>query len=131
MTGEAARTFSELPPGMDRSAKTVLGVYAEGVLVGVIDLVDGFPTGNTAMLGLLLIAGTHRRRGLGARSVGAVRELVATWGTCDRIRLAVVRDNVAGLAFWSAMGFSATGETQPWRQGSVESEIVVMESRLG
>ncbi|MBN1192080.1 MAG: GNAT family N-acetyltransferase [Coriobacteriia bacterium] len=71
---EAARTFEELPPGVDPSAKTVFGVYSEDELVGIIDLVDGFPVPTTAMLGLLLVAGTHRRRGIGTRAGhGALR----------------------------------------------------------
>lgn len=128
---EATRTFTELPPGVDPSAKTVLGVYSNDELVGVVDLIDGFPVATTAMLGLLLIAGTHHRRGLGTRVVHAVEDLVTSWGTCDRIRIGIVRANAPAFAFWEAVGYSATGELRPWEEGAVCSEIVVMEKRLG
>lgn len=108
---EATRTFEGLPPGVDPSAKTVFGVYSDDELVGVIDLVDGFPVPTTAMLGLLLVASTHR--------------------TCDRIRIGVVGANAQALVFWEAVGYSATGELRPHEQGTVRSEVVVMEKRIG
>lgn len=128
---EAARTFEELPPGVDPSAKTVFGVYYEDELVGIIDLVDGFPVPTTAMLGLLLVADTHRRRGIGTRAVRAVEELVLSWGTCDRIRIGVVRTNAQALPFWEALGYVPTGELRPYEEGAVRSEVVVMEKRIG
>lgn len=128
---EAARTFEELPPGVDPSAKTVFGIYLDDELAGVVDLVDGFPVPTTAMLGLLLIAGTHHRRGLGTRAARAVEGLVSSWGTCDRIRVGVVRTNAPALAFWEAVGYSATGELRPYEEGAVRSEVVVMEKRIG
>ncbi|MBN2404576.1 MAG: GNAT family N-acetyltransferase [Coriobacteriia bacterium] len=114
----SATTKSFLPSG-DSSAKTVFGVYSDDELVGVIDPVDGFPVPTTAMLGLLLIAGTHRRRGIGARAARAVEDLVLSWGTCDRIRIGVVRTNAQALIFWEAVGYSATGELRPYEEGVV------------
>ncbi len=99
--------------------------------MGVIELVDGFPVPTTAMLGLLLIADTHRRRGIGTRAVRAVEDLVVSWGTCDRIRIGVVRTNAQALVFWEAVGYSATGEMRPYDEGAVRSEVVVMEKRIG
>lgn len=128
---EASRTFEELPPGVARSAKTVIGIYSRNELAGVIDLIDGFPVPTTAMLGLLLIAGTHRRRGLGTRAARAVEDLVSSWGTCDRIRIGVVRTNEPALVFWKATGYSATGEQRPWEEGAVRSEVIVMEKMIG
>lgn len=127
---EAARTFEDVPPGVDPSAKTVLGVYCGHELVGVIDLVDSFPVPTTAMLGLLLIADTHRRSGIGTRAVRAVEDLVASWGTCDRVRIAVVRANAPAMAFWDALGYLPTGELRPYQKGTVRSEVVVMEKRV-
>ena len=128
---DATRTFKDLPPGVDPSAKTVFGIYADDELVGVIDLVDGFPVPTTAMLGLLLLAGTHRRRGIGARAARVVEDLILSWGTCDRVRIGVVRANAQALVFWEAVGYSATGELRPYEEGAVRSEVVVMEKRIG
>jgi len=128
---EAARTFKELPPGVGPSAKTVFGIYSDGESVGVIDLVDGFPVPTTAMLGLLLVADAHRRRGIGSRAVRALEDLVLSQGTCDRIRIGVVRADSQALVFWEAVGYSATGELRPFGKGAVRSEVVVMEKRIG
>jgi len=128
---EATRTFTELPPGVDSSAKTVFGIYSDDELVGVIDLIGGFPVPTTAILGLLLVTVMHRRRGIGARAVRAMEDLILSWGTCDRIRIGVVRANAQALAFWEAVGYSATGELRPYEEGAVRSEVVVMEKRIG
>jgi len=128
---EAARTFEELPLGVDPSAKTVFGIYADDELVGIVELVVGLPAPTTALLGLLLVAGTHRRRGVGSQAVRAVEGLVLSWGRCDRIRVGVVRTNAQALAFWEAVGYSATGELRPYEQGAVRSVVVVMEKRIG
>ena len=127
---EATRTFREIPPGVDSSAKKVFGIYTDNKLVGVVDLIDGFPVVTTAMLGLLLISGTHRRHGLGTRAARSVEALVSSWGTSDRIRVGVVRTNALALIFWETMGYTATGELRPWEEGMVRSEVVVMEKRL-
>lgn len=96
----------------------------------MIDIVKGYPVPSTAMLGLLLIAGTYHCRGIGTLAAKAIEEIVLSWGTCDRIRIGVVRTNKQALAFWKAAGYSPTGELRPHNEGTVCSEVVVMEKQI-
>jgi len=50
---------------------------------------------------------------------------------CDRIRIGVVLAKAQALVFWEAVGYSATGELRPYEEGTVRSEVVVMEKRIG
>ncbi len=117
---EATRTFTELPPGVDPSAKTVLGVYSNDELVGVVDLIDGFPVATTAMLGLLLIAApTSARLGLEWCTRSRISDFV---GACDSIRIGSFA-RTTGVRLLGGRGYRNGGE-RPWRR-RVCSEIVV------
>jgi RimJ/RimL family protein N-acetyltransferase len=126
---EAAETFSERPEGVAAADKVVFAVCADGEMVGVADMVRGYPKPGTAFLGLLVVAGPAQGRGIGRRAVRAL-EAVARERGCTRIRLAVVRTNDAAAGFWRAMGFSATGEVAPYEAGVVVSECVLFEKEL-
>jgi hypothetical protein len=41
-----------------------------------------------------------------------------------------VRVNERGIAFWQSVGFAATGETAPYKDGCVDSELVLFEKRI-
>jgi GNAT superfamily N-acetyltransferase len=127
---DAQSTYTILPEGKSYDDKFVFGIYHGGKMVGCADLVRGHPTPRTAYLGLLLISEKHQRRGIGRVAFRLLEDFVRSWGTCDRIRLAVVRTNAQVVPFWEALGFDATGEIKPYRYGSVASESVLFEKRL-
>lgn len=124
---EARETYAARPEGAAPEDKHVLGVYLDGAMIGVVDLIRGFPDARTAMLGLFVLAEAWQGRGLGARAYRRVEEYVRAWRTCERIRLGVVAANARVVPFWEAMGFVATGERRPWEQGEVVSEVIVFE----
>jgi hypothetical protein len=51
-------------------------------------------------------------------------------GSCDRIRIGVVRSNKGVMTFWTSQGSEATGELRRWHEGRVESEVVYLEKRF-
>jgi hypothetical protein len=61
----AEEVFSALPDGFDRSQKYVYGIFVDSKLVGCIDVLRGFPSNNTVMIGLLLLAEKQQKKGLG------------------------------------------------------------------
>lgn len=127
---DARDTLSDLPPGSARADKSVLGVEADGHLVGCIDLVRGYPNPSTVFLGLLILDEAHQSRGLGGATYAAAESLVREWGGFDRIRLAVVRTNDSVVGFWERMGFRATGEVKPYHAGTFTSECMLFEKQL-
>ena len=58
-------------------------------------------------------APTHRRRGVGRLLVGAVLEW-AKRQKVETLRLAVTSNNFAAIRFYEGLGFTMTGETQPY-----------------
>lgn len=82
------------------------------------------------MLGLMLISEPHRGKGIGRRALQLLERFVQDWGTCDRIRIAVVQSNAGVMPFWISQGFTPTGESRAYRYGSVQSEVVVLEKRF-
>jgi RimJ/RimL family protein N-acetyltransferase len=127
---EAADTFSVLPPGKTHDDKSVFGVYLAEQMIGCVDLIRGYPDPSTTFLGLLVIAEPFQQRGLGSGAFHQLEQLVRGWNACDRIRLAVVRVNEQGIAFWKSVGFTPTGETKPYSDGCVVSELVLFEKSL-
>jgi ribosomal protein S18 acetylase RimI-like enzyme len=127
---EARRLSAELPPGRTRDDKRLFAIEADGRSVGCVELVVGYPRPDVVMLGLLLVAEADQRRGVGARALALVEEIARVAG-CPRIRLGVVRENAAALAFWRRQGFAPTGERRPHVEGRVASEVLVFAKELG
>lgn len=126
---DARATLAELPPGKTLDDKLVYGVYADGEMVGCADVIRGWPNAETAIVGLLLFAERHQRRGHGARAYAELERLARGWGM-TRMRIAVLASNTEALPFWEACGFRPTGERKPHRAGTVESELWVFEKPL-
>jgi RimJ/RimL family protein N-acetyltransferase len=127
---DAQSMYSNLPEGKSYEDKFVFGVYSDGVMVGCIDLIRGFPDSITALVGLLLIAESVQGRGIGNRSYHLVENYIRAWGTCTKVRIGVVGTNKAVLRFWNKLGFMPTGEVKPYRYGSVVSKVFVLVKSL-
>jgi GNAT superfamily N-acetyltransferase len=127
---EAQSTYSILPEGKGYPDKFVFGIYASDTMVGCADLVRGYPDPATATLGLLLISEPHQGRGIGRQAHQLIEGFAQDWGTCERMRIGVVRSNSGVMPFWIGLGYQPTGEVRPYRCGSVQSEVVILQKRL-
>jgi RimJ/RimL family protein N-acetyltransferase len=127
---DAQSVYTMLPPGKGYDDKFVLGIEADGAMVGCIDCIRGYPDASTAYVGLLLIAEKHRRRGLGRAACRALEACVSRWDGITRVRLGVLRTNEDARRFWLAQGFRATGETKPYRYGPIVTATLLFEKRL-
>jgi GNAT superfamily N-acetyltransferase len=126
-SADAQSVYSVLPPDKGYEDKFVLGVYLEDVMIGCVDLIRGYPDGHTAHLGLLLLAESYQRRGIGKAAYLAVEDYVRRWGPeWTRVRIGVVRTNEEVLSFWTKLGFAPTGEVKPYRYANVASETLVL-----
>jgi ribosomal protein S18 acetylase RimI-like enzyme len=103
-------------------------VWADGELVGILDLLLRYPDDETLYIGLLLIDRGRQAQGIGTAAYQALeRELLPRWPWVRRLRLSVVRTNDQVLGFWRRMGFTETGEVRPWRYEKLESESILMD----
>jgi RimJ/RimL family protein N-acetyltransferase len=124
---EATRLLADLPLGRTLADKEVLGIRQDGELVGCVDLMDGYPDAGTVFVGLFLLVERVHRRGVGRAAWAAVEARLRARRGLARLRLAVLEENAPALAFWPAMGFGATGEVRPWREGTVDTHLLLFE----
>jgi ribosomal protein S18 acetylase RimI-like enzyme len=126
---EADAVFDDLPPGGTRETKLVCGLFSDDAMVGISDLARDYPNRGTAMIGLLAIDEAYRRKGLGLAATRHIEDLVRDRG-CTVLRIGVVASNGPAFPFWRSAGFMATGESRLWVDGTVRSEVIVMEKAL-
>jgi GNAT superfamily N-acetyltransferase len=130
IAAEAESFLSELPPGKTISDKLSLGIEREpGRLVGVLDLIQGYPARDIWWIGLLLMRPDQRGQGLGEQVLNGV-ERYAEIHTAQELRLGVVETNPDGLRFWQRMGFTEIDRRPPTRFGEREQIILVMRKGL-
>jgi RimJ/RimL family protein N-acetyltransferase len=127
---DAQSLFMGLPEGIDYSDKFVWGVLADGVMVGCIDVIRGWPNSHTALIGLFLIDEAHARQGLGRAAYAALEVAICQWPSIRVVRAAVVATNAAVLPFWRQMGLAETGEVKPYQYDKVRSQCIILSKTL-
>jgi ribosomal protein S18 acetylase RimI-like enzyme len=125
---DALSTLLVVPEGTSPDDKVVFGVWVNDELVGILDLLLGYPDPETVFVGLLLIDRSRQGQGIGAAAWQALeRQMLPRWPWVRRLRLGVVRTNEQVLGFWRRLGFVETGEVRPWRYDKLCSETVLMD----
>lgn len=107
----AAEVLEVAPPGVLATNKFVLGLRREGVLVGLVDLVDGYPAPGTWYVGLLLLDPAERGRGLGTLIWSELEAHIRHNGG-HTVGLIVQNQNPGARRFWEARGFMVDGEVE-------------------
>jgi len=126
----AANEFlNALPPGFEPRHKHAFLAKRGREAVGLLDIVDGYPSPGTAFIGLLAVRETAQGLGVGG-AIFREGERIALYSLKARtMRLAVVETNPV-IGFWMKMGFSVTGEVKPFEGQAIKSRSVLMEKRL-
>ncbi|MGH7382879.1 MAG: GNAT family N-acetyltransferase [Candidatus Methylomirabilales bacterium] len=128
---EAQSLLTALPPGMTHDSKYLYGFMTDvPQLVGCADLIRGWPTDSTTLLGLLLLDEEHQGHGLGESAYQEVEAKVRRWPEIDTLRVSVVRSSAAVLPFWRRIGFIETGEVQPLVYDKLVSESIILAKPL-
>ena len=122
---EAQNLFTALPQGKTYDDKHVWGLYLGEVMIGCADVIRGYPRGDTAVIGLLLLAERWQGRGLGRAFAALVLRAIAQWSEIATLRIGVAETNPRALAFWRALGFRETGEVKPAARGVVAAVRVL------
>lgn len=76
----------------------------EGLAVGLVCLLDRHPKDGYPWIGLMMVHGDRRRRGIGRLLVGAIEERFRGEGR-EGLRLAVLENNPSAEAFWTSLGW--------------------------
>src|SRR5262249_45622080 len=102
---DARSLFEALAPGCAPEDKHIFGFFDGADLIGVLDVVRGYPEPRTWFVGLLLLDAAWRGRGLGERIMAALEGRVLAAGGA-RLELLVQDTNPGGLRFWTGLGFA-------------------------
>ena len=103
--------ISEVPEGVSRSCKHFVGFYNEDdVLIAVMDLITGYPEGDDAFVGWLMVDGEMQGRGIGSGIFADVRAAMKAAGF-DYMSLSCIKKNEEALKFWNDQGFKVVEET--------------------
>lgn len=113
----AAEILGPLDPEHARGTRHVFGFQRNDELIGVAELLQGYPSAREWYIGLLLLHPEHRRRGLGARLCSEILDWIRVQGG-TAVRLVVQHQNHLARVFWERQGFS------------VEREVVSQVGRL-
>ena len=121
--------FTSVPDGYTTEDLFPLGFRVDDKLIGVGGVLRRWNTPNKAIIGLLVFDPEWRGRGYGRAAVEHIEALATTWKDINQLRIAVVRTNNEGLAFWRKVGFVETGEIKP-KYGPFLDDIVVLEKPI-
>lgn len=127
--GAAHAIATALPPGYKLSDKHAFLAKRETVPVGLLDVIDGYPSPGTAFIGLLAIRESAQGSGLGRALVQKVEQFARNNLNARTIRLAVVENNPV-FGFWTKMGFQPTGEIKLFEGETITSRAIFMEKKL-
>lgn len=101
----AAEMLGPLAPEYARGTPHVFGFERNGELIGVAELLQGYPSEREWCIGLLLLHPEQRRGGLGTRLCTNLLEWIrAEGGTA--VRLVVQHQNPRARVFWERQGFA-------------------------
>lgn len=120
----------DLPPGTSVTARSTLGIMQANQMVGVVDMLRGFPNPSTVHIGLVMLSEKYQGKGLGRATLAAIQRYVSQWPDIHTLRISVVDTNREVLAFWQKMGFTLTGETRPYQEGTVTSFVHILAKPL-
>lgn len=109
------------PPDLAEEHKSVFGIRRGGELVGLLDVLRGYPDPDVAYIGLLQIRADLRGQGLGREAHQALLALVGEWPEIRRLRLAVVATNIQVEPWWRELGYAPVGPAVPYRYNTLVS----------
>lgn len=108
---EVRKDRAALPPRCIPEQKHYVALWKGGAPVVLLDLITGCPRERTLFVGLFLVDGACRRVGVGRETAQAL--LAAARGAgMDGVRLACLKSNEPGRAFWDAMGFAVVRDSE-------------------
>jgi len=118
----AMEVLTTLPPQTSLNQKKDLGLFLDGDLLALADLIVGWPQATIAHVGLLMTHGKRHRQGLGRAVHQSVIEFLVQFPEIDTLRISIVDSNAdAAQPFWSALGYEPTGEFSDYQAGTVKS----------
>lgn len=124
----AAELLGPLAPEVSSGEKSLVGVEIGRELVGVVELLAGFPGPQEWYVGLLLLHPDRRGAGAGTAIWEHLRQQMTQEGATT-VRLIVQQQNPRARQFWERQGFAVEGEMVA-TAGKLESPVWLLHCSL-
>jgi ribosomal protein S18 acetylase RimI-like enzyme len=124
----AAELLGPLAPDVSSGEKSLVGVENGGELVGVVELLAGFPQPQEWYVGLLLLRPDRRGAGAGTAIWEHLRQRMTQEGATS-VRLIVQHQNPRARRFWERQGFAVDREMVA-KAGKLESPVWLLRRDL-
>ncbi len=125
----AAELLGPPPPNVRVGTKGIFGLEIGNELIGVVELLAGFPLPNEWYIGLLLLHPDARCAGAGSRIWEDLRRKMKMKGA-DTVRLIVQKQNPGARRFWERQGFTVEKEAVV-KTGKIESQVWLLSYSFG
>ncbi len=125
---ECREDITALPPDTTIDQKFFLGIYEEDRMIAVLDYLEGYPTKDTAFIGLFMLDNEIHGMGIGKNIIDAfIRS--AKENQYIKVKLGCFETNEIGHRVWSKLGFEKERETKREVDGR-ELNLIVMQRPL-
>lgn len=101
-------TLAALPPGKTMEDKFFVGLYQEGNLIALLDLITGYPHPDTAFIGWFMMNKVFQGAGVGTAIITELLSFLREEGFCH-VRLGYIKGNPESKGFWIKNLFLPTG----------------------
>lgn len=106
-----------LPPGKSGDDKYFVGFFDKTRrLIAVLDLIDGYPTEDTAYFGFFMVAAQESGKGIGSNIIDELCENLLARGF-HSVRLSYGKSNPQSSHFWQKNHFTAVREANHSKYG--------------
>lgn len=123
--GTAASILNACPTNKDiKKDKHILGIYEQETLIGMIDLLQNYPTDSTWTIGYLLIHPDYRGKHIGSTLMRDLCKILKEKGIL-RLRCIVQDQNSKALTFWLNNGFIITNSIKQSLGAKINSNKVL------
>ena len=98
-------------PNTPKEAKYYVGFYDADTLVAIMDLIDGYPDGDTAFIGFFMMNRLLQGRQIGTHIIQELCLYLKETGL-KRVLLGIDKENPQSNHFWAKNGFSVIREVE-------------------
>lgn len=101
--------LTQLPPGKSMKDKLFAGLYKEGELAAILDLIAGYPDEKTAYIGWFMLKKQLQGKGKGSAVIEELLACLQEEGFRE-VQLGYIKSNRESEAFWQKNKFLPTGK---------------------
>lgn len=102
-----------LPPNKESEDKYFGLILDNEKVIGVIDLIDGYPRKDIAYIGLFVIDKPLHRKGIGKKLYFNIENMLKE-NKYSAVMLGVLKTNKKGQDFWNSLDFKTVKETKDY-----------------